>query len=127
MTAVYNYVTDTGTIVDDSSSLLSDVQGEYATALGATINPAANTPQGTLIAGEAIARTNVMKNNADLANVFNPDLSYGVYLDGISALLGVTRGKNAYTTGVGVPLTGGTTPATVNAGSRVQTAAGDIF
>src|ERR1700758_4966385 len=120
MTAVYNYVSDTGTIVDDSSTLLTDVEGEYITALGANLNTAANTLQGTLISGEAIARTNVMKNNADLANVFNPNLSYGIYLDGICSLLGVTRGSNSYTTATNVTLSGGSSPVTVAAGAQVS-------
>src|SRR5271168_3523753 len=94
--AAYDYVTDTGTIVPDSSTLLQEVQQEFITALGPNLNTDASTPQGTLIAGETLARTSVLKNNADLANVFNPNLSYGVYLDGISSLLGVTRGANTY-------------------------------
>jgi uncharacterized phage protein gp47/JayE len=127
MTAVYNYVTDTGTIVDDTSTLLADVQTEFVTALGPNLDTNAATPQGTLIAAEALARTNVMKNNADLSNVFNPNLSYGVYLDGICALLGISRGKNSYTTATNVLLTGGTTIANITAGQRVETPDGDIF
>lgn len=126
MTASYSYMTDTGTIVQDTQTLLTDVQGEWTTALGPTLNTAASSPQGTLIANEAIARTSVMKNNADVANTLNPNLSYGTFLDAICALMAVTRGSNQSTVGTGLPITGD--PQTViQAGSRVQTPAGAVF
>lgn len=128
MTASYQFIIDTGTVVADTSTILADVQAEYQAALGATIDLASSTPQGTLIAGEVIARTSVMKNNADLANTINPDLSYGVFLDAICAFLGIKRGQNASTQGNGVKMDGdGVTTVTVPAGSRVVTSNGDIF
>jgi hypothetical protein len=128
MSASYQFIIDTGTIVADTSTILADVQAEFQAALGANIDLAASTPQGTLIAGEVIARTSVMKNNADLANVINPDLSYGVFLDAVCAFLGVQRGQNASTQANGVLLTGdGVNTVTISAASRVQTSNGDIF
>ncbi len=126
MTASYGYVIDTGTVTYDTSTLLADVEAEWIAALGANLDTDGSTPQGTLIAAEVLARTKTMKNNADLANVFNPALSYGVFLDAICALLGITRGTNRSTVGTGVvmALNVGTT---VTAGSRVQTSNGDIF
>jgi Baseplate J-like protein len=126
MTAVYTYITDTGTIVEDTTDLLTDVQGEWTAALGSALDLEASTPQGTLIAAETLARTNVMKNNADLANVINPNLSYGVYLDAICALTGMTRGQNMYTTCSGVSIAGNASTS-IPAGNRVQTENGDIF
>lgn len=126
MTAVYDYIIDTGIIVADTSTILADVQGEWVIALGSSLNLAASTPQGTLIANEVIARTAVMKNNADVANLLNPNQSYGVYLDAICSFLGQTRGTNQSTIGVGVTITGN--PLTViAAGSRVETANNDVF
>lgn len=128
MTASYQFIIDTGTVVADTSTLLADVQAEFQAALGANIDLAASTPQGTLIAAETIARTSVMKNNADLANVINPDLSYGVFLDAICALLGVKRTQNASTQGNGILLQGdGLNTVTIPAQSRVETANNDIF
>lgn len=124
--AAYDFIIDTGTVVTDTASILSDVQGEFQNALGATINLASSTPQGTLIAAETIARTGVMKNNADVANTINPDLSYGTFLDAICNLLGITRGSNQSTVGQGALLTGNANTS-IAAGSRVQTANGDIF
>lgn len=126
MTASYNYLTDTGTIVQDTQTILTDVQGEWTTALGPTINTQASSPQGTLMANEAIARTSVMKNNADVANVLNPNLSYGTYLDAICSLMAITRGSNRSTVGLGLPVTGDA-QTVIQAGSRVSTAAGSIF
>jgi Baseplate J-like protein len=126
MTAVYNYITDTGTIVDDTADLKSDVEAEWVASLGTGLDLAANTLQGTLIAAETLARTNVMKNNADLANVFNPNLSYGTFLDAICALTGMTRGQDTYTSASGVSITG-TPSTTIPAGARVQTTNADIF
>lgn len=126
MTASYNYIIDTGTVTYDTSTLLSDVQGEWMVALGANLDTDGSTPQGTLIAAEVLARTKTMKNNADLANVFNPDLSYGVFLDAVCWLLGITRGSNRSTVGTGVQMNINAN-VTVLAGSRVQTSNGDIF
>lgn len=128
MTASYQFIIETGTVVADTSTILEDVQAEFKNALGATIDLASSTPQGTLIAAEVTARTSVMKNNADLANVINPDLSYGVFLDAICSFLGIQRGQNASTQGNGVLLDGdGVNTVIVPAGSRVQTSNGDIF
>lgn len=126
MTAAYKYITDTGVIVADATDLLSDVQTEYQNALGSAINLDASTPQGSLMAAEVIARTDVMRNNAELANMMNPNLAYGTFLDAICALLGITRGVNQSTVLTGVLITGNNSTV-VQAGYRVQTAAGDIF
>jgi hypothetical protein len=126
MTAAYTYLLTTGTISIDTTDLLTDVEGEWTSAFGATLNTDASTPQGTMIASETTARTSVMKNNAELANMQNPNLAYGVFLDAICALLGITRGTNLSTVAQGVQITGNST-VTWAAGSRVQTPNGDIF
>lgn len=125
MTA-YTYVIDTGTVVADTSTLLSDVEQEFRLALGANINVAPSTPQGTLIAAETLARTSVMKNNAELANTINPNLSYGTFLDAICALMGIDRGSDQSTVGTGVKITG-TAGTVIIDGSRVRTANNDIY
>ena len=126
MTATYVYIVDTGVITVDTADLLSDVQGEFRDSLGQGINVDASTPQGTLITGETLGRTSVMKNNAELANVINPQYSYGTFLDAVCALLGVERGQNQSTIATGVKITG-VSQTSIQAGSRIQTAAGDIY
>jgi len=122
----YNYIIDSGTIVADTSQIISDVQGEFKQALGQNINPDAATPQGALITGETLARTGVMKNNAEVANQINPNLARGTFLDAVCALLGIERGQNQSTAATGIRITG-VSATVINAGSRVQTSNGDIF
>lgn len=126
MTASYTYLIDTGTIAIDTTDLLTDVETEWKLAFGAALNVDASTPQGTMIAAETTARTSVMKNNADLANMQNPNLAYGTFLDAICALLGIERGENVSTHATGVTLNGDL-DTVINAGSRVRTSNNDIF
>lgn len=126
MSASYTYLLGTGTISIDTTDLLTDVESEWTGAFGATLNTDASTPQGTMIASETTARTSVMKNNAELANMQNPNLAYGTFLDATCSLLGITRGTNKSTVAQGVLVSGNpTTPWA--AGSRVQTVNGDVF
>ena len=126
MTASYTYLINTGTVAIDTTDLLDDVQTEWRTAFGQSLNVDASTPQGTMIAAETTARTSVMKNNADLANMQNPNLAYGTFLDAICALLGVERGENIATTAHGVTMLGDKSTV-IPAQSRVKTINGDIF
>lgn len=124
------YVQDTGRglLVADTSTLLTDVQNEFKTALGDALNLNSNTPQGTMISGEVIARVGVMRNNVDVANQINPDIATGVFLDSLLGLMGSDRGVDSPTTVSGVILHGrvGQT-VSIPAGARVQTPSGAIF
>lgn len=122
----YKYITDTGAIVADTATLLTEVQGEYQVSLGANIDLAASTPQGTLITAETLARTDVMRNNAEVANMINPNLAYGVFLDAIASLLGISRGSNQSTVGTLIEITGDNLTV-IPAGSRLSTADNDIY
>lgn len=124
--ANYNYIVDTGVIVADTADVLSDVEAEFRAALGANINLAASTPQGSLVAAEAIARSSVMRNEARIANTINPNVSFGTFLDAICALMGIERGSDLSTFGYGVQVTG-RSQTRISTGSRVQTPAGAIF
>jgi hypothetical protein len=126
MTASYTYLLDTGTIGIDTTDLLNDVESEWKAAFGATLDLDASTPQGTMIAAETTARTSVMKNNSDLANMQNPNLAYGTFLDAICALLGIERGENISTIASGITLLGDPNTA-IPVGSRIQSPNGDIF
>lgn len=85
----YNYITDTGVIVPDTSVTLAEVQTEYRNALGQDLNLDPNTPQGQLITAEVGARNSVLRNNADLANQLNPNRATGVHLRDIGQLMGI--------------------------------------
>lgn len=126
MTAEYKFIIDTGTIVADTTDLESDVNAEYRLALGQNINLAASTPQGTLAQGETVARSSVMRNNAEVANMINPNISVGTWLDAVCAFLGVVRVRNVPTLGYNVQFSGeqGTV---ILAGAQVRSPAGDLF
>ncbi|XAO36862.1 hypothetical protein WP1_223 [Pseudomonas phage WP1] len=83
--ASHDYIVDTGVIVADTADVLSDAEAEFRAALGANINLAASTPQGSPVAAEAIARSNVMRNEARTANTINPNVSFGTFLDATCA------------------------------------------
>ncbi len=126
MTEKYRYITDTGAISADTADIQTSIQNEYKLALGSSMSTAPATAQGTLIAGETISRTDVMKNNAEVANVVNPNLSYGTYLDAICSLLGIGRNKNQSTVATGIEITGDN-PTFIAAGSRVRTEDNAVF
>lgn len=124
--ADYVYVTNSGTIVPDTATVLGEVQAEYQTAFGADINPDPSTPQGLLIAAETSARTGVIRNNAQVANQINPNLAGGIFLDAICALTGLQRRVASSSVVPGVQLNG--VPGTViPAGVIAKTTAGDEF
>lgn len=104
--ADYQYLTNTGVIVPDTADLLTTVQDEFKTAFGDDLDVSAETPQGVLITGEVVARDAVVRNNADVANQINPNISGGVFLDAIWQLTGGQRLKATPSTITGVTLTG---------------------
>lgn len=89
--ADYAYIVETGVIVPDTADTLAAVQAEYRTAFGDDLDVSPETPQGVLITAETEARDAVARNNADLANQINPNISGGVFLDAIWALTGGAR------------------------------------
>lgn len=89
--ADYQYLTETGVIVPDTSTILDTVRAEYRAALGGDLDVSPETPQGVLITAETEARDSVARNNAALANQINPNIAGGVFLDAIWALTGGAR------------------------------------
>lgn len=121
----YQYVTLTGVVVPDTDALLLTVGDEWKTAFGTDLIVTPDTRQGVMIVAETIARDAVVRNNAALANQFNPNISGGVFLDAICALTGLERDP-ATPSQVNATLTG--VPGTViAAGVRAQTEDGDLF
>lgn len=121
----YNYITQTGVIVPDTSDILAQVQTEFKNALGQDLITSPSTPQGVLITGETSARSAVIQNNAALANQINPNLAGGVFLDAICALTGLER--DAATSSTVTATISGIATTVIPEGSRAQTPAGNIF
>lgn len=122
----YDYITSTGLIVPDTSTLLTEVEDEFKAALGADLVTSPSTPQGALIVAETIARTGVVGNNAALANQINPNLAGGVFLDAIWALTGGQRIAASRSVVPGVTL-GGLPGVVIPAGSQASLADGTLF
>lgn len=117
--ADYQYVQATGVIVPDTADILTEVQGEYREVFGGDLIVTTDTPQGVLIATDTEIRDAVARNNATLANQFNPDLSGGIFLDSLWAIMGGSRVKATRTLVPGVLLTG--VPGTIiPAGSQAR-------
>lgn len=89
--ADYQYFSNNGVIVADTSDTLDEVREEYLTAFGRDLDVSPETPQGVLITAETKARDAVIINNAALANQINPNQAGGIFLDAIWALTGGTR------------------------------------
>ena len=124
--APYQYLDATGVVVADTSSLLAETQSEYRTVFGADLVVTPDTPQGVLITAETLARTEVVKNNAALANQINPNVAGGVFLDAIMALTGMQRTPATKTVVPEVTLSG-VAGTVISAGTQAKTAAGDLF
>lgn len=122
----YLYIDSTGTIITDTSSILLGVQTEYQTAFGADLVLTPDTPQGVLMAAEALARSEVVNNNAAVANQINPNIAGGVFLDAILSLTGMERTPATQTLISGVTVAG-VAGTVIPEGSQAQTAAGDLF
>lgn len=88
MADYYKYNTDTGIITVDTSTLKTDVQGEYKAALGSDLELTDSTPQGRMIDGETAARSGVLAFTSEIANQINPDQAGGVFLGSIFSLMG---------------------------------------
>lgn len=121
----YLYIKETGTVVPDTSTILTGVQDEYKTAFGTDLDVSPATPQGLLISAETAARDQVVRNNAALANQINPNIAGGIFLDAICALTALERDKATRST-VTATLTG-VDGTVIPEGSRAQTPSGAVF
>lgn len=89
--AEYTYINSTGVIIADTGEVKTLVENEYKSTFGQDLNVDPSTPQGVLITAETLARSEMLRNNAALANQINPNLAGGVFLDAILALTGSQR------------------------------------
>ncbi len=123
----YQYIDSTGTIIPQTSEILTDVQNEYKTVFGTDLVVTADTPQGVLITAEALARTEVVNNNAALANQINPNIAGGIFLDAIMALTYPPGRTVATQTLVSSVALTGVAATVISQGTQATTSAGDLF
>jgi hypothetical protein len=117
----YQYVDSTGVIVADTTDIKSTVQAEWISVFGNDLDLDDATPEGVMIVAETLARSNVVKNNAAVANQINPNEAGGRFLDAIGGLSELERAANTFSTYINVVLAGQpstpvpqNTPGTVN-------------
>lgn len=87
----YSYIETTGVVVTDTSKVKEQVQKEYQKALGENLDLNDSTPQGRLIEAETIARKRTIENMALLANMFNKNQAFGIFLDSLASVFGIER------------------------------------
>lgn len=115
----------TGIVSADTSDIKTEVQNEFKAALGQDLDTTDSTPQGRLIEAETVARKRTMESMAMLANTFNPQQSFGIFLDALAALFSIQR-TGSTATRVLCQLSG--TPDTIiPANSQAQDSTGKIY
>jgi len=123
----YNYITETGIIVPDTATTQEDVENEYKAIFGVDFVIDPESPEGVIIGAEIDQRDGLARNNADLANQINPNLSEGLFLDAIFALTDGERLGGLPTTFLTPPDVTGEPLTVIPAGSQAKTVNGDIF
>ena len=123
--AVYQYITNTGTILPDTATIRTDVIDEYRGVFGQDLITDDESPEGVLINAETTSRQSIARNNAALANQINPNLAGGPFLDAIWALTGGQRVSATHST-VTATITG-VANTVIPSGSQASTTNGDIF
>ncbi len=120
---VYDYITETGTIVPDTAEIQTEVEEEFRAVFGDDFVVDPETPEGGLITAEVTSRQSVARNNSRLANQINPNLSGGTFFDSIWALTGGGRDLASSST-VQLSCTG-VAGTVITAGSRAADANGN--
>lgn len=114
--ASYQYITETGVIVPDTATTRAEVEAEFQQIFGSDIPLDPSTPQGGIITMLTEQRDGTARNNAELANQINPDLSGGVFLDALWRFSGGNRRSGEFSRLLNVQL-GGIPGTIIPAGS----------
>lgn len=121
----YNYVTETGIIVPDTETILSDLRSMMTTLFGAEMDLSPETPQGRLLEMWSRNREFCIQICAMVSNMLNLEKASGFVLDDLGALFLLSR-KPASQTEV-VVLMSGVNGTIIPANTRLKTEEGDIF
>ena len=121
----YTYITASGVIVPDTSTVQEQVTQDFLNALGQDLDTTPETPQGRFIQLMTDYRTNTLGINAQNANQINLRYATGRFLDAIASFFGLTR-IAATSTRVLASVTG-IAGTVIPSGSQAQTTEGNIF
>ena len=118
MPDLYEYITATGVVVPDTSTVKTSVELEYKTVYGSDFVIDSSTEQGRQIDAEVTARIAVLRNNATIANQINPNYAEGVFLDAVYAIADGERDQEERSTATCT--LGGVSGTIILAGSKAQ-------
>ena len=88
---IYKYMTSSGVIIPDTSTVKSDVINTFKTILGNDIDTSEQTAIGRMIEAITFMIINIIGVNAQNANQNNTLYSTGAYLDACGALFNISR------------------------------------
>ena len=125
MANYYDYITETGVIVPDTETVLSELQAMMRELFGQDMDLTAETPQGRLLEMWARNREFCIQICAMVSNMLNLNKASGFVLDDLGAMFLLSR-KPASSTTVAVMMRG-VAGTIIPAGTRLKTTAGDIF
>lgn len=89
--------TPEGLVVPTDAVILAAVTADYSLAFGGNLNPAAETPQGQLIASTAAAISDADATFAEFVNQVDPDTADGFMQDAIARIYFLDRSPGAPT------------------------------
>ncbi|MFY4822009.1 baseplate J/gp47 family protein [Aliarcobacter butzleri] len=105
--ASYEYVVENGVIVPDTSTTKTDTIEELRTITGfENMDFSDETPQGGIANAITLVKDDLVRNNAYIANQFNPNLAKGAFLDAIGSITDTKRFKATFTMVYDVELRG---------------------
>ncbi|AXF52912.1 MAG: baseplate J-like protein [Bacteriophage sp.] len=125
--AIYSFDQNTGVVSPDTSDVLAEVTAEWKTAFGEDLVTTPDTPQGVLITQEALSRSQVAENNAQIANQFNPNTSGGIFLDALCAMIGEIERRPAMPSVIVDASIGGVAGTLIPSGSLARSQDGNLW
>lgn len=121
----YDYITETGVIVPDTETILSELQSMMTTMFGVDMDLSPETPQGRLLEMWSRNREFCIQICAMVSNLLNLNKASGFVLDDLGALFLLSRKEATYTKVI--VMLYGVDGTIVPAGTRLKSSAGDIF
>ena len=121
----YDYITETGVIVPDTETVLSELQSMMRELFGQDMDLTAETPQGRLLEMWTRNREFCIQICAMVSNMLNLNKASGFVLDDLGALFLLSRKPASHTTTTVIMY--GVAGTIIPAGTRLKTTAGDIF
>lgn len=125
MADLYKYIQNEGIIVPNTDNILNEVRAEYKNIFGEDLSVEESTPQGRLIELEVASRKGCLSINAAIANMLNPQKSFGSFLDSYGALFDIKR-QGALSTVVYCKISG-VAGTIIPSGSKAQDTQGNIY